>query len=33
MQAIAFQFDWTSTPWGEDSTPVIQTLQAMVRTE
>jgi hypothetical protein len=29
---FSFQFDLTSQPWGEDSSPLVETLQSMVRT-
>ena len=29
---VILKFDLTSRPWGEDRTPLIETLQAMVRT-
>ena len=28
---FVFQFDFTSTPWGEDSSPLVETLQSMVK--
>ena len=27
---FSFQFDLTSQPWGEDSSPLVETLQSMV---
>ena len=29
---FVFQFDYTSQPWGEDSSPLVDTLQSMVCT-
>ena len=29
---FSIQFDFTSQPWGEDSSPLVETLQSMVRT-